>query len=230
MRADGKLIGYAQRDGVIAEILASDLAVVEQLINELLARGATTVWSHGLGSPLEAALAQAGFTASRTLHQLRRGLAPESITVPAPREGVVVRNFVVGQDEAALLKVNGVAFADHPEQGAWTDADVAARVSEPWFDAAGVFLAERAGEVLGFHWTKVHADGTGEVYVIGVDPAAQGLGLGALLLAYGLRHLADRGCSTVMLYVDDDNTRALALYAHNGFTEFDRDVQWTCAR
>jgi len=233
VRAGGTLIGYAQRDGSTAEIAATDVAVIERLITDLVERGAISIWSHGLHSPLEAALAQAGFTATRTLHQLQRHLAPESVTVPEPRDAISVRTFVVGQDEDALLKVNAAAFANHPEQGAWTHADLDARERETWFDPAGIFLAERApgaagaGEVLGFHWTKLHGDGSGEVYVICVDPSAQGLGLGALLLAYGLRHLADRGCPSVRLYVDDDNAGARALYARTGFVEFDRDVQWT---
>ena len=225
----GALVGYAQRDGVHAEIAATDLAVIEQLVAELTARGVTTVWSHGSHSPLETALARAGFTAGRTLHQLRRGLAAAKVPIPEARDGVTIRTFVAGQDEAALLKVNAAAFASHPEQGGWTSADLAARAAEDWFDPGGIFLAQRGSDVLAFHWTKIHPDGNGEVYVIGVDPAAQGLGLGALLLAYGLRHLADHGCRTVLLYVDHENTGARALYARTGFTEYDRDVQWVRA-
>ena len=66
-------------------------------------------------------------------------------------------------------------------------SELAERRSEPWFDPAGLFLAfgdaasDQAGRLLGFHWTKVHPDqpGLGEVYVVGVDPSAQGRGLGS---------------------------------------------------
>ena len=87
-----------------------------------------------------------------------------------------------GADEDAWLAVNAAAFAGHSEQGRWTRADLLAREAEPWFDPAGFLLAERENVLLGFHWTKVHADGMGEVYVLGVDPAAHGLGLGSALL------------------------------------------------
>ena len=56
-----------------------------------------------------------------------------------------------------------------------TRADLDERMAEPWFDPAGFFLAERDGELLGFHWTKVHPDpALGEVYVVGHRPGRAG--------------------------------------------------------
>ena len=69
-----------------------------------------------------------------------------------------------------------------------------------------------------FYWT-----------VIGVDPSAQGLGLGKVLLLQGLAWLHDRGCPEVLLYVDGTNTGARRLYEHYGFREHDLDVQWRSA-
>jgi mycothiol synthase len=99
-------------------------------------------------------------------------------------------------------------------------------MEEPWFDPADFLLADRDGELLGFHWTKVHSAELGEVYVLGISPAAQGLGLGRALLVRGLRHLAERGCTEVLLYVDGDNAGARRLYEQSGFCEHDRDVQF----
>ncbi|MBB2909228.1 mycothiol synthase [Streptosporangium becharense] len=84
----------------------------------------------------------------------------------------------------------------------------------------------------GFHWTKVHGDGEhahepiGEVYVVGVDPAEQGGGLGRSLTLAGLDHLRSRGLAQVMLYVDESNTAAIRLYEGLGFTRWDIDVMY----
>ena len=155
---------------------------------------------------------------------------------------------MVGRDEDDWTDLNSRAFAQHPEQGAWTRADLDLRERETWFDPAGFFLAERAGKIVGFHWTKIHglnheaaardheADGhetgghpheaIGEVYVVGVDPNERGTGLGRALTLVGLRYLRARGLFQVMLYVDADNTPAIRLYESLGFTHWDTDVMF----
>jgi mycothiol synthase len=184
------------------------------------------VWAHG-ELPAAVALADAlGFARFRALWQMRRPFdepLPE-VTVPP---GVHLRTFEAGRDEEAWLRTNARAFAHHPEQGRWTRADLERREREPWFSPEGFFLAERDGELLGFHWTKVHADGPiGEVYVVGVDPAAQGLGLGRVLTLAGLHHLRILGLPAVMLYVDESNTAATALYGTLGFARHTTDAMY----
>jgi mycothiol synthase len=189
------------------------------------------VWAHG-ELPAAVALAGAlGFERFRALWKMARPLGeplPE-VTVPP---GVRLRTFEVGRDEDAWVRVNARAFADHPEQGRWTRADLERREREPWFSPEGFFLAERDGETAGFHWTKVHEeDGpVGEVYVVGVDPAAQGLGLGRVLTLAGLRHLQSLGLPAVMLYVDEANTAATALYGTLGFERRSTDAMYRNSR
>jgi mycothiol synthase len=189
------------------------------------AGGPLRVWAHG-DLPAAAGLAESeGMARVRALFQMRRpaeGPLPE----PAVAEGVRLRTFEPGRDEEAWLRVNARAFADHPEQGAWTIEDVREREEEDWFDPSGFFLAERGGELAGFHWTKVHPGGIGEVYVVGVDPDAQGLGLGRTLTLTGLHHLRDTGRTQFMLYVDESNTAAVRLYESLGFTRFAVDVMY----
>lgn len=225
---DGTLVGYAHLDGEVLEIVGENDAVLTALLDaaEATRPGADLLcWSHGQHSPLARLLDERGYRRQRVLHQFRRPL--REIPEPPPlADGIRVRAFAVGSDENEWLRVNAAAFADHAEQGTWSMADLRARESEPWFDPAGFLVAERDGRMVGYHWTKVHEDGLGEVYVLGIDPSAQGLGLGAGLLLRGLAHLAARGCPEVLLYVDDDNTGAMRLYERFGFTEFDRDVQW----
>jgi mycothiol synthase len=195
------------------------------------------VWAHGDLPAARALAARAGFTRSRALWTMRRPLAGP---LPGPQfpPGVTVRTFAVGTDEPAWLALNRKAFAHHPEQGAWTMDDLTVREREPWFDPAGFFLAERSGALAGFHWTKVHGTGpgtpgepsgaepVGEVYVVGVDPAEQGSGLGRALTLAGLQHLRARGLREVMLYVDEDNTAAIRLYESLGFHHAATDVMF----
>ncbi|NUS62933.1 MAG: GNAT family N-acetyltransferase, partial [Saccharothrix sp.] len=82
------------------------------------------------------------------------------------------------------------------------------------------------GRLLGFHWTKAHTAELGEVYVVGVDPDAQGGGLGKAITLAGLAHLRAAGLTEVMLYVESDNAAALAVYDRLGFTRWDSDVQY----
>ncbi|XUL89822.1 mycothiol synthase [Streptomyces galilaeus] len=185
------------------------------------------VWAHG-GHPAARHLAQVlGLALFRELRQLRRSLADLELPEPVLPEGVTVRTFVPGADDAAWLAVNAAAFAHHPEQGSLTQRDLDDRKAEAWFDPQGFFLAERAGELVGFHWTKVHAEEQrGEVYVVGVLPGAQGGGLGKALTTIGLRHLASQGLPTAMLYVDADNKAAVSVYERLGFTTYETDLMY----
>ena len=193
------------------------------------------LWAHG-ELPAAVGLAKAaGYTRFRALWQMRMPLAGLA-TVPAGTAtapaGVSIRTFRPGADEEAWLAVNRRAFARHPEQGSWDMPDLLLREAEPWFDPDGFFLAEREGRLAGFHWTKVHPDGgtggtpLGEVYVVGVDPGQQGGGLGRALTLAGLRHLRDRGLAEVLLYVDEDNTAAIRMYAALGFSRWSTDAMY----
>lgn len=205
-------------------------ALGRQLVAEAGGRQ-VRLWAHG-DLPAAAALAaSAGFRRSRALWQMRRPLAA-ALAEPQVPAGVTVRTFRVGQDEDAWVAVNHRAFAGHPEQGSWIRADLDMREREPWFDPDGFFLAERDHGLAGFHWTKVHngqagAAAVGEVYVIGVDPAEQGSGLGRALTLIGLRYLRDRGLAEVMLYVDETNAGAIRLYESLGFAHSATDVMFS---
>ncbi len=190
------------------------------------------IWAHG-DLPAAAALAgRLGLVRTRVLLQMRRdsetaGPLPDVELAP----GVSVRTFRPGADDDAFLGVNARAFAWHPEQGRLDRAGLAAEMTQDWFDPAGFFLAVDADDrVLGFHWTKVHPSDPrgggpiGEVYVLGVDPLSPIRGLGTPMTVIGLEYLAQQGLSTVLLYVEGDNERALALYRRLGFEVAGTDV------
>jgi mycothiol synthase len=243
LTVDGTLVGYAQlEDTDPVEAPAAELVVHPShrghghgraLGSALLAVSGKRlrVWAHG-GHSAARHLAQVlGLTLFRELRQLRRPLTGLDLPEPKLPDGVTVRTFVPGQDDAAWLTVNAESFAHHPEQGSLTQRDLDDRKAELWFDPQGFFLAEREGEqgaeLIGFHWTKVHAEEQlGEVYVLGVRPGAQGGGLGRALTTIGLRHLAAQGLPTAMLYVDADNKAALTVYERLGFITHETDLMY----
>ncbi|MET9488402.1 mycothiol synthase [Nocardia sp. NPDC006630] len=190
------------------------------------------VWAHGNLPPAQAVAARLGLRVARELWQMRRDLAtPElpELVIPA---GLELRTYAGPSDDAEILRVNGAAFSWHPEQGAWTERDIEARRAESWFDPKGLFLAFDPADpdrILGFHWTKVHFDEDphiGEVYVVGVDPQAQGRGLGRLLTLAGLHYLRDRGLGAVLLYTEADNAAAVNTYTKLGFGPAHVDVAY----
>ncbi|WP_078312775.1 MULTISPECIES: mycothiol synthase [unclassified Mycobacterium] len=218
--ADARENATAMAELVVAPALRRR-GIGSAMIREALREGGegTRVWAHGDLPEAKALAAKLGLVALRRLHQMRRPLSDLPTVSADP--SVVIRHYAGPQDDSDLLRVNNAAFSWHPEQGGWTQDDLSGRFAEPWFDPSGVFLAHDAqtGDLLGFHWTKKHLDkpGVGEVYVVGVDPAAQGRGLGHLLTLVGLQHLADTGLSTVLLYVESDNSAALRTYERLGF-------------
>jgi mycothiol synthase len=220
-----ELVGYAQlaranMSTVVELVIAPDERVHVDALPPLLLRAALDVvatdgggrinwWVHRPGDSADEAAAEVGLQLGRRLLQMRRSLPIDQTTT------IDTRPFEVGRDEAEWLRVNNAAFADHPEQGGWTIDNLRLREAEPWFDPAGFRLHERAGVLAGFCWTKVHRDTTppmGEIYVIAVDPAFHGLGLGKALTIAGLDHLAKKGLTVGMLHVDAANTAALGMY------------------
>lgn len=234
------LAGYGQLDRggdpVTAEILVgvdgSRSAIVKALFDatEDAAGDATLmVWARGDASPVRAEAGTRSYVPARGLLTMARSLADlDTTTAPLPG-GVTIRPFVPGHDDAAWLRVNAAAFANHPEQGRWTQSDLDDRIAQEWFDPAGFLLAlDGDGRLLGFHWTKLHPGRPpiAEVYVIGLDPSAQGRGLGKILLLRGLHYLQTTGAETVILYTDEENTGAVGLYQRTGFEITRRQTQY----
>jgi mycothiol synthase len=184
--------------------------------------GHVSWWIHGVTPGDVALAARAGFEPERELHQMRVGLPlPDPPRWP---EGVSVRTFEPGRDEADWVAVNNRAFAGHVEQGNWTVDDLLRREAEPWFAPEGFLLAFDADGLAGFCWTKVHPPqppaepvARGEIYVIGADPLRHGKGLGRALTSGGLASLAERGITVGMLFVDAANPAAAGLYDSLGF-------------
>jgi len=207
------------------------------------AGGGAVRWFVREPSPEELACAQThGLAPSTPLLHMRCTL-PLAPTHRVP-DDFTTRPFRPGSDNDSWLALNARAFASHPEQGDWTPAVLTERLNEPWFDPNGFLIHEIDGAMAGFCWTKTHAhsgshahpahdhtahdhntaDPAGEIYVVGVDPAHHGKGLGRALTIAGFAYLAQHGLRNGMLYVDGSNTAAIMLYSSLGMTVAHRDA------
>ena len=168
----------------------------------------------------------AGLSLVRCNQQLRIRLPLADSATPLP-----TRSFVLGADDNEFLRVNNLAFAWHPDQSDWTHDQLNERAQEPWFDAEGFLLHEIKGTLAGFCWTRVHAETAtdprlGEIFIIAVDPAFHGQGLGRSLTIAGLAFLASKSIEVGMLHVEHDNVAAQSLYRDLGFVEHDSRCWW----
>lgn len=192
-----------------------------QLLSEALnvireAGGGHVHWWVFEPNEIHTTLAQSiGLHAGRTMLQMRVALPLREVT------DIVTTPFRSGVDDEHWLAVNNAAFADHLEQGGWTQSTLESRIQEPWFNPNGFLLHNVGDELAGFCWTKVHLETSpvlGEIYVIAVHPRFGGKGIGRALTIAGLSFLHRAGISTGMLHVDADNERAVQMYKSLGFT------------
>ncbi|POH68629.1 mycothiol synthase [Cryobacterium sp. TMN-39-2] len=201
--------------------------------------GDLTAWAHGDLPGARTLADRFGFSAVRTLLQLERPLTDaDAEASPVLPDGVAITGFRAATadepgDNADWVSLNALVFATHPEQGAVTEADLAARMAEPWFDAGDLLLARAStddaapGRILGYNWVKIEPGAPlGEIYVLGVHPDAAGAGLGRALMLAGLARLRRRGCSSVELYVEAESAGPVRLYRSLGFTDRTVDVQY----
>ena len=237
-----QLVGYAQVD---VSDLSAQLFVIPDARRQGIGRALAELanrqvdrlewWSFGTLAPARALAASMGLRPVRGL--LKMAIDPTDTDLPDPGaapEGATISTFTEA-DIDDLVRVNALAFADHPEQGQMSRKDVEDKMAEDWFEADGLFLArDGTGQLLGYHWTKLVEEqhpqfgprAIGEVYVIGVHPFENGRGLGRHLLAVGLRHLARRKAALIELYVEAENDRVVQMYERAGFREVLRDTRW----
>lgn len=179
-----------------------------ELVGHVTATVEPKIWAHG-NLPAAARLARAaGLVAGRELVKMQAGFEADQAD-----HGLQLRR-PVSDDEIADL--NALIFADHPEQGAMTVADVPPRGGE-------IMIAIEDEKPAGFYWIQRDP---AELYVMGVHPAFQGRGLAARLTRAALVDLAGGGAQSVTLFVDGENERAVKAYEKVGFESIRSDIMY----
>jgi len=249
IQKDNKVIGYAHLDktdqvagpsvelvidpnhrgsGIGSELLEAVIAICGEKIR---------LWSHG-DLPQARRLAESNnFIKVRTVIQMSKNL----VEVSPIDCNYQIRSFLPTLDNKAWLTLNNLAFANHPEQGNWSEADLSIRLNEDWFDEKGFFVAQDGDQLIGFCWTKIHGGHShshstgedhhdhapiGEIYVTAVSNKYARKGIGKALTITGLNYLKYQGLNSAMLYVDEDNRTAFNLYRSLGFLESGKDVMY----
>ncbi|MFT3887826.1 MAG: mycothiol synthase [Arachnia sp.] len=206
-----------RRQGVGTELLTEALRAYPDF----------SAWAFGT-LPGAAELARrVGLAPARQLLRMERDLPVPAQDETAP--GYTIAPFM-SDDREAVVAVNAAAFAHHPEQGRLTLAEFDQLAALDWFDPDGLFVARAGDQVAGFHWTKRHGGGLGEVYVIAVAPGHEGKGVGKALLHRGLRHLAEVGDTRVQLYVEGAEERVVRMYRNAGFEVARTDTSYQAVR
>jgi mycothiol synthase len=156
----------------------------------------------------------------RHILKLHRDLTTQSL--PQRSHEFTIETFNTATHKQVWLDLNNKVFAHHVDQGNWAMADLENRMTEPWFDPQGFFLATQKGEIEGFVWTKIHQDlinqdPVGELYVVGTAPEHHGRGIARALSVEAINYFVAKGLKHAMLYVDADNEKGIQLYESLGF-------------
>lgn len=235
-RADGKVAAWADGEGlclvgVAARHAEPDHWAVEAALAERLRRPrdeeaairaavglvpdreAHTFWAFR-----EAQVMAAHRLGYSELRSVLRMTGPIAGIAPPPTTGVEITPLGEA-DIPAIIAINNRAFAGHREQGAMTEAAFSAMTELAWFSRDGVLVARTAQGVVGFCVTKREGSGVGEVYLLAVDPAASGVGLGSALAAAGFSELATQGATRAVVWTDESNRAATHLYRELGLSE-----------
>lgn len=88
-----------------------------------------------------------------------------------------------------------------------------------------VFVAEEAGEVVGFVTTTIAVD-TGRIANLGVDEAYRGQGLGKALIAHALEFFRGKGLRIARIETMEQNEVGQKLYPKIGFVDVARQIHY----
>jgi len=180
---------------------------------------------HHTNSRLRSFMDAAGYKQIRIFNELTYRPAPaylEGDYRPLP-EGVTLRPFVSGSDEAALAIVQNAAFEGSFGFAPNTPDQIAGYVEMRGAPGDILIAEDSSGGVIGYIWTSVtesnedSGETTGMIEMTGVLPSQRGRGVGSAVIAAGLRHLRERGAGVIDLEVDGENLSARRIYKDLGF-------------
>jgi mycothiol synthase len=170
---------------------------------------------------VEHLLVKMGFTFVRRFLELRLDFSKTDL-LESSKSPLRCR-FMQPGEEARLTDLQNRSFT-----GSWgynpnTVEEIRVRVNLPNCSPRDIILAFDSDKPIGYCWTRINFwdntpdQGTGRIYMMGVDPDYRGRGLGRQLLLAGLSYLKSKDLRRVELTVDSENKEACTLYKSVGF-------------
>lgn len=140
---------------------------------------------------------------------------------PQLAEGISIEQVDLKENSHVLHQLETESFGGHFGYIPLSHDDwLAEKLAEPQLDPKGTFVAKVNGEPAGL---LISSDGRsdlngGWVDKLGVLTKFRGLGIGKLLLQWGIAHAAEKGYVSIGLGADTGNeSGALQLYENQGF-------------
>lgn len=204
-QADAGVAHIAPAVDHLGPLTATD---VEHAVERLRQQGYRAAITAALHRPDRRPFTEAGFAETERLHLLRHDLGELAPVPPLP--GIEVRRGRRREQEAAL-RVDRAAFTPfwRLDQAGLTEALTATTMVH-------FVVARDPGGVVGYAVCG-RAGHRGYVQRLAVAPRCQGQGVGAALLADGLRWLRRWGARDALVNTQEDNHRSLRLYQRTGF-------------
>ena len=95
--------------------------------------------------------------------------------------------------------------------------------------AAGIFVAESGGEVLGYISTRLDREsGKGRIPNLAVAANARGRGIGRGLIEHALEYFRAEGMALAVIETMASNPIGQSLYPSFGFEEVGRQIHYAC--
>ena len=133
---------------------------------------------------------------------------------------ISVRNKLRAGDLGRIIALHGECYDALPGFGLTFEAYVAQTIAEYILDTGAkgrIWLAERAGRLIGCTAIVLRDEKRGQLRWVLVDQSARGLGIGKRLVNDALQYCRDNGCKEVFLETTDGLPESQALYDGLGF-------------
>jgi GNAT superfamily N-acetyltransferase len=133
---------------------------------------------------------------------------------------ISVRNELRAGDLGRIIALHGECYDALPGFGLTFEAYVARTIAEYILDAGTkgrIWMAERAGQLIGCTAIVLRDKNRGQLRWVLVDQSARGLGLGKRLVNDALHYCRNTSCKEVFLETTDGLPESQALYDALGF-------------